>query len=108
MIKNDYRAVAEFEPQESVLLTWPGFKYAYRDEYVSYDVMKVALTIIKELQPVVKVIIQALGYDHEEIKTVLKDNSIPLDNIEIVDFSSDYLDVNLMPLQQPSLYFSHT
>lgn len=93
MIKNDYRAVAEFEPQESVLLTWPGFKYAYRDEYVSYDVMKVALTIIKELQPVVKVIIQALGYDHEEIKTILKDNNIPLDNIEIADFSSDYLDI---------------
>ena len=30
MIKNDYRAVAEFEPQESVLLTWPGFKYPTR------------------------------------------------------------------------------
>lgn len=93
MKKRNYRAVAEFEPQESVLLTWPGFRYAYKDEFVEYDVMKVAIDVIRELQPVVKVLIQALGYDHEEIRRILKEHGIGSENIEIADFYSDFLDV---------------
>lgn len=94
---NSYRAVAEFEEQESVLLNWPGFRYAYKDEYVQYDVMKVAIDVIRELQPVVKVIIQALGYDHDEIRRTLVENGISLNGITIEDFSSDYLNVDFDP-----------
>ncbi len=97
MNRRNYRAVAEFEEQESVLLTWPGFRYAYKDEYVEYDVMKVAIDVIRELQSVVKVLIQALGYDHEEIRKILKEHGIGPENIEIADFYSDFLDVEFDP-----------
>lgn len=93
-MKSDYTAVAEFAPQESVLLNWPGFKYAYKDENVEYDVMKVALDVIRELQPVVKVIIQARGYNHDEIKKTISEAGISLEGITISDYSSDILSMD--------------
>ncbi|MGN1023381.1 MAG: agmatine/peptidylarginine deiminase [Lachnospiraceae bacterium] len=92
-----YTAVPEYAPQESVLLNWPGFRYAYRDEKVSYDVQKVAIDVIRELQPVVRVIIQALGYDHDAIRKTLTDAGISLEGITIADFQSDFMDVHFDP-----------
>lgn len=97
MMTSKYQAVAEFAPQESVLINWPSFRYAYRDEHVSYDVIEVALKVIKELQPVVQVLIQARGYDHEEIKRTLTAAGISLDGITIADYDSPVLTINQTP-----------
>ena len=87
--RHNYRGVGEFEPQESVLLTWPSTKYVYP----GYDWESVAVEIVRELQAVVKVHIQVDFRTADEIGGILKAAGVPLDNIEFVKFTSDFIDV---------------
>ena len=92
-----YRAVGEFEPQESVLLTWPSTKYVYP----GFDWETTAVEIVRELQEVVHVHIQVDFRSPEEIGGILKDAGVPLGNIEFVKFTSDFID---MPRSQQEAY----
>ena len=94
---HNYRAVGEFEPQESVLLTWPSTKYVYP----GYDWEVTAVEIVRELQAVVKVHINVDFRTPEEIGGILEDAGVPLDNIEFVKFTSDFID---MPTSQQEAY----
>lgn len=101
--KHNYRAVAEFEEQESVMFTWPGWITAYRDDKVDYDVRPLAADIVKELDEVVDTIfIQALNYDHAEIMKYLKDRNVPTGKVKIIDFHDDVLEVNDYDGMDPS------
>lgn len=86
---HSYKGVGEFEPQESVLLTWPSTKYVYP----GYDWESVAVEIVRELQAVVPVHIQVDFRTAEEIGGILTDANVPLDNITFVKFTSDFIDV---------------
>lgn len=87
--RHNYRGVGEFEPQESVLLTWPSCKYVYP----GYDWESVAVEIVRELQAVVKVHIQVDFRTPDEISGILKEGGVSLDNVEFVKFTSDFIDV---------------
>ena len=87
--RHGYRGVGEFEPQESVLLTWPSCK----EVYPGYDWESTAVEIVRELQTAVKVHIQVDFRTPEEIGGILKSAGVPLDNIEFVKFTSDFIDV---------------
>lgn len=94
---HEYRAVGEFEPQESVLITWPSTKYVYP----GFDWETTAVEIVKELRKVVKVYVQVDFRSPEEIAGILTAAGVPLDNIEFVKFTSDFID---MPKDQQEAY----
>ena len=94
---HEYRAVGEFEPQESVLITWPSTKYVYP----GFDWETTAVEIVKELREVVKVYVQVDFRSPEEIAGILTAAGVPLDNIEFVKFTSDFID---MPKDQQEAY----
>ena len=85
MTSTQYKAVAEWAEQESILVTWPYEEFVWKD----YSQLDVYLNVIKELEPVVKVLIQARGCDHENILETLREHDIPIVNIELVDFEPD-------------------
>ena len=83
-----YKAVAEFAPQESVLLSWPPDVESIRGE----NVENVTVEIVKALLPHVKVFVQCYYPSIEHAKSILEQAGIDTSQIEFVRYESDELD----------------
>lgn len=82
-----YRAVAEFEPQESVILSWPPDVESCRGE----NVETVMTQLVKELLPRVDVIVQCYYPSIEHAKKVLEDAGVDTSGIRFVRYQSEDL-----------------
>lgn len=80
--QHSFRCVGEFEPQESVIISWSPDKFYSEGQ----NVEEVIVSIIRELVPVVKVILQTDYSDQDMIHEVLTEAGVPLDNIEFTVF----------------------
>lgn len=85
MATKQYRAVAEFEPQESIMVTWPYEAISWKE----YSQLDVFVNVIRELAEVVHTYIQCRGCNKDEIWATLQENGINIDNVELVEFEPD-------------------
>lgn len=98
--ENTYKAVAEFAPQESVLVSWPPDVESCRGE----NVETVMTEIVTALVGRVGVIIQCYYPEIEHAKEVLTKAGVPLDNIRFVKYES----ADLCPEEIGDLYVETT
>lgn len=82
---HSYRAVAEFEEQESVLISWPSNTFSVNGE----NVEAVTMSIIKALQNRVRVIVQCFYTPIDEVKHILRNHGIDMKNIRFARYESD-------------------
>lgn len=87
--QHSYRCVGEFEPQESIIMSWSPDEYYCEGQ----NVQEVIVNIIRELVDHVHVILETNYTPQDEIKQILTDAGIPLDNIEFTIFDPPELDL---------------
>ena len=95
-----YKAVAEFAPQESILLSWPPDVESIRGE----NVENVTIELVKALLPHVKVFVQCYYPTIEHAKSTLEAAGVDTSRIEFVRYESD----ELVPEEIGDLYVETT
>lgn len=95
-----YRAVAEFEPQESVLVSWPPDVESVRGQ----NVERVMTEIVQALVPHVSVIVQCYYPTVEHAQEVLASADVDTGQIRFVKYESD----DLLPDEIGELYVETT
>lgn len=95
-----YRAVAEFEPQESVLVSWPPDVESVRGQ----NVERVMTEIVSALVPHVNVIVQCYYPTIEHARAVLEEAGVDMDSLRFVKYESD----DLLPDEMDDLYVETT
>ena len=98
--RHSYRAVAEFEPQESVLVSWPPDVESVRGQ----NVERVMTEIVQALLPHVKVIVQCYYPAIEHAQKVLETAGVDISAIDFVKYESD----DLLPDEIGDLYVETT
>ena len=99
-ITHKYRGVAEFEPQQSVLVSWPPEPEAIRGE----NVEEVTTEIVKALLPHVGVIVQCYYPTVEHAKAKLEEAGVDTSAIRFARYESD----DLLPEDIGDLYVETT
>jgi len=82
---HNYRAVAEFEKQESVILSWPPAKYVCGN----YNIEEPVIEVIRNLMDQVQVIVNYYYQDLMEIKSALVLAGIDIDQLRFEKYQSD-------------------
>lgn len=85
--KHNYRAVAEFEPQDSVILSWPPDVESCRGE----NVETVMTEVVKALVSRVSVIVQCYYPSIEHAKEILEAAGVDTSKIRFVRYQSEDL-----------------
>ena len=99
-ITHKYRGVAEFEPQQSVLVSWPPEPEAIRGQ----NVEEVTTEIVKALLPHVGVIVQCYYPTVEHAKAKLEEAGVDTSAIRFARYESD----DLLPEDIGDLYVETT
>lgn len=84
---HNYKAVAEFVPQDSVIVGWPPDV----ESAAGYNVEMVTVEMIRALLPRVGVICQCYYVDFDHAKKVLTENGIDVSKVRFVKYVSEDL-----------------
>lgn len=82
-----YRAVAEFEPQESVMLTWPLASHVAK----GHNIEEVVLEVIRQLIDRVRVVVQCRGIEEGDLDKKLRAGGIDPSRVELAPYEPEGL-----------------